>query len=211
MKLKTKNIKGKEYVEVSERIRAFRMLYPSWSLETVIISITDEKVVMQAIVKDESGRIIATGTAYEISGNSQVNKTSYIENCETSAWGRALGNLGIGLESSIATADEVEQALYRQNLNLNLNQKGPTPENTPKAKNEESNNEEEKEVFQISEKEIEEVDEILIKAFQIGDIQELRNFYSDNLKNWKSKFNEESIKIIVYEISKLAEMIEQNT
>jgi hypothetical protein len=46
---------------------------------------------------------------------SLVNKTSYIENCETSAWGRALGNLGIGIDASIASAEEVITAIAQQN------------------------------------------------------------------------------------------------
>lgn len=115
MKLKTVNIKGKEYVEVNERIRAFRTKFPGWSLETKIIELDDTKVVMQAIVRDESSRTIATGTAFEKQDSSFINKTSYIENCETSAWGRALGNLGIGVDTSIATAEEVNNAISNQN------------------------------------------------------------------------------------------------
>lgn len=115
MKLKTVNIKGKEYVEVNERIRAFRTKFAGWSLETKILDIDDSKVVMQAIVRDENSRIIATGTAFEKQDSSFINKTSFIENCETSAWGRALGNLGIGVDTSIATAEEVQNAISNQN------------------------------------------------------------------------------------------------
>ena len=52
--------------------------------------------------------------AYEKEGSTFINKTSYIENCETSAWGRALGNLGIGIDTSIASAEEVQNAVLNQ-------------------------------------------------------------------------------------------------
>ena len=57
---------------------------------------------------------MATGIAYEVMGSSYINKTSFIENCETSAWGRALGNLGIGIDTSIASAFEVNNAIIQQ-------------------------------------------------------------------------------------------------
>jgi hypothetical protein len=56
---------------------------------------------MKASIFDKNDRLIATGTAYEKESSSFINKTSFIENCETSAWGRALGNLGIGIDNSI--------------------------------------------------------------------------------------------------------------
>jgi hypothetical protein len=52
--------------------------------------------------------------AQEDKAASMINKTSYVENCETSAVGRALGFLGIGIETSIATADEVSMAVNKQ-------------------------------------------------------------------------------------------------
>jgi ssDNA-binding Zn-finger/Zn-ribbon topoisomerase 1 len=52
-----------------------------------------------------------------------INKTSFVENCETSAWGRALGNLGIGIDDSIASAEEVDMAIKKQEVEQNLNLK----------------------------------------------------------------------------------------
>ena len=69
---------------------------------------------MKATVKDENDVTKATGYAYEKESSSFINKTSFIENCETSAWGRALGNLGIGIDASIASADEVQNAQLNQ-------------------------------------------------------------------------------------------------
>ena len=78
---------------------------------------------MKATVKDETGRVIATGHAYEKEGSSFINKTSALENCETSAWGRALGNLGIGIDESMASAQEAANAMIQQK-----NYKQQTPE-----------------------------------------------------------------------------------
>lgn len=112
--LATVKIKGKDYVMVNERIKAFRNNFKGFSLETEIIDITNESCTMRAVVRDETGRIIATGTACEEKQSSYINKTSYIENCETSAWGRALGNLGIGVDTSIYSAEELSFALTNQ-------------------------------------------------------------------------------------------------
>ncbi|NLF40552.1 hypothetical protein GX586_13995 [bacterium] len=112
--MKTINIRGKEYVEVAERIKAFRQLHPIWSIESTILSNTDGIVLMQAIVKDETGRVLATGHAFEKQDSTFINQTSYIENCETSAVGRALGMLGIGIDSAIASAEEVATAQANQ-------------------------------------------------------------------------------------------------
>ncbi len=113
-KLKTINIKGKEYVEVNERLKYFRANYPNFSLVTEVLQCTEEHCVMKATVLNEHGIAIATGHAHETKGSSFINKTSYIEVCETSAWGRALGNFGIGIDSSVASADEVNNAIKMQ-------------------------------------------------------------------------------------------------
>lgn len=112
--LKTTDIKGKEYAAVAERIRAFRKLCPDGQIVTEFIRLDDGLAVCRAAVSiyDEEGRqkVIGTGTAYEKEGSSNINRTSYIENCETSAVGRALGMAGFGLLGDVATADEVNRA-----------------------------------------------------------------------------------------------------
>lgn len=115
-KFKTTNIKGKEYVEVNQRVIAFRQLseYTNFSLETEILSLDSESCVIRAIIKNAEGQTVATGMAQEDKSSSRINQTSYVENCETSAVGRALGFLGIGIETSIATADEVDMAIKKQ-------------------------------------------------------------------------------------------------
>ena len=112
--LSTTDVKGKAYIEVNQRIKAFRMCYPNGSIRTEIISIGDGIVTMQATVCNEDGAIIGTGLAQEKETSSYINKTSYIENCETSAVGRALGMCGFGIDTSIASAEEVQNAINNQ-------------------------------------------------------------------------------------------------
>jgi hypothetical protein len=112
--IKTTDIKGKAYAEVNERIKAFRMLFPNGTISTDIVSLEDGVCVMKAIAMNEAGCILATGYAYEKEGSTFINKTSYIENAETSAVGRCLGMLGIGIDTSIASYEEVTNAMEQQ-------------------------------------------------------------------------------------------------
>lgn len=106
----TVNIKGKEYAPVSERVAAFRGVCPDYAITTEVVSYTDGEWVLKATISDDDGRILATGYASEKVGAGNINRTSALENAETSAVGRALGFLGIGIAASIASADEVTNA-----------------------------------------------------------------------------------------------------
>jgi hypothetical protein len=112
--IQTTDIKGKEYAEVNQRIKAFRKLHPDGSIQTTIKSLESGICVMQAVVFDSEGKILGTGHAYEKEGSTFINKTSYIENCETSAVGRALGMCGIGIDTSVASYEEVSNAIAQQ-------------------------------------------------------------------------------------------------
>lgn len=113
--MKTIDIKGKNYVMVNTRIKEFREneKYEGWAIETEIKEFA-EIVLMKATIKNPEGKVIATGHAYEKENSTFINKTSYVENCETSAVGRALGNLGIGIEESVASAEEVKNAIAQK-------------------------------------------------------------------------------------------------
>ena len=114
IEIKGKNGTVKEYVPVNERVIAFRKEHPEWTLETDIEEMKDGFVMIRASVRDESGRLISTALAYENEGATFINRTSYIENCETSAIGRALGFLGYGVDTSIASFEEVANAISQQ-------------------------------------------------------------------------------------------------
>lgn len=109
-------IKGKDYVMVNERLKAFREDHPNYPLITEIVSLTEESCVMKASILNENGQVLATGHAQEDRSSSMINNTSFVENCETSAWGRALGNFGYGIDTSIASANEVAMAIAKQEM-----------------------------------------------------------------------------------------------
>lgn len=121
-KLQTIDIKGKKYSTVDARVEFFREKFPAWSLETdyPVLDLDKGVCVCRAVVKDENGKIMADGFAHEWQSKpgSMVNKTSYIENAQTSAVGRALGFIGIGINGmGIATAEEVQTAIAHQEAN----------------------------------------------------------------------------------------------
>lgn len=107
------NIRGKEYQTVALRVAKFRDACPSYALTTSIVSRDPDCVVMQAQIADETGIVKATGHAEEYRAASQINKTSALENCETSAIGRALAAFGFG-GTEFATANEVLNAIHQQ-------------------------------------------------------------------------------------------------
>ena len=112
--IETTKIEGKDYAMVHERIKALRSELPSATIETDIVHIDGSQIIIKATVKDEYDRVLGTGHAEERQGNGNINQTSYVENCETSAVGRALGMCGIGIDKSFASADEVANAIYQQ-------------------------------------------------------------------------------------------------
>ena len=121
--LKTIEFKGKGYAQVNERVKAFRMICPNGAITTEIVSLEDGVVTMKSTIMDEDGTILATGYAQEKESASYINKTSFIENCETSAVGRALGFAGIGIDGSMCSADELANALNNQGKAEYINKK----------------------------------------------------------------------------------------
>jgi len=108
-------IHGKEYITVDERVQEFHVKYSNGCITTQLVEHGEKYIVKAIVVPDVAvpDRIF-TGYAYEVEGSSQINRTSALENCETSAVGRALGFLGIGIVGSIASADEVKNAIHQQ-------------------------------------------------------------------------------------------------
>ena len=113
------NIRGKEYMTVALRVQQFREKHPDWSIVTAIVHRDADEVVMLASIVNEQGRIIATGHAEEKRKASQINSTSALENCETSAIGRCLASAGFG-GSEFASANEVQNAIAQQKPRGNI-------------------------------------------------------------------------------------------
>lgn len=105
---KTGQTLSKEYNTVDQRISGFRELFPDGAIVTEIVSHDNGVVLMKATAYDDNGKILATGHALEKESASYINQTSYIENCETSAIGRCLGIIGIGLTDAVASAEEIK-------------------------------------------------------------------------------------------------------
>ena len=108
------NIRGKEYKTVAKRVDEFRNAHKTdLAIITSLVDRDENTVVMKAEIIDKDGRTIATGYAEEHRTASQINRTSALENCETSAIGRALANFGLG-GGEYASADEVANAINQQ-------------------------------------------------------------------------------------------------
>ena len=108
------DIRGKKYETVASRLHRFRFAHPMMSLVSDIISLDESSIVIRAAIMDDEGRVVATGHAEENRGQGMINKTSALENGETSAWGRCLSNFGFDASGNIASADEVENAIAQQ-------------------------------------------------------------------------------------------------
>jgi hypothetical protein len=107
------DIHGKSYQTVALRVRNFREKHPNYRLITEIQHRDEECVVMLARIADENGNVLATGHSEEYRSDGQINRTSALENSETSAIGRALAALGMG-GTEFASADEVARAVSGQ-------------------------------------------------------------------------------------------------
>lgn len=129
LKAKAIQFKGKEYVQVKDRIAYFNEVYPKGSIETVLLSVPDaQTVVFKAIVKPEYGEFsrVFVGHSQAKWGEGFVNTTAALENAETSAVGRALAMMGIGVIDSVASIDEVRKATsYNSTGNLKCSCNAP--------------------------------------------------------------------------------------
>ena len=116
---------GKKYTEVFVRIEAFRKAFGTdLGIETNIMDDNGQRVIVQAVIKNKDGMIIGSGFAEEIRGSSNVNKTSAIENGETSAIGRALSSLGLH-GGSYASSFEIDVAQHNDQVITQREQEQP--------------------------------------------------------------------------------------
>lgn len=110
---KAVSIKGKSYVLVSDRVLYFNENYKDGAINTSATRQEDGKtwVVKATVIPDtKNGLRFFTGYSQAVIGEGMVNKTAALENAETSAVGRALAFMGIGVIESIASVDEIHKA-----------------------------------------------------------------------------------------------------
>jgi hypothetical protein len=114
--MKSVNIKGKEYITVNERLIFFRSQpqYKGWRISEDVVSLDEKEGLFKVTIINLEGFEMAVAHAQEYRDSSYINKTSFVENGFTSALGRALGYLGIGIDTAIASADEVQTAVNNQ-------------------------------------------------------------------------------------------------
>lgn len=113
LKDKAINLKGKQYVLVADRVLYFNEAYPDGSIVTELVTPPEsQRIVVKATVIPDSEKPhrLFTGYSQAVVGEGLVNKTAALENAETSAVGRALAMMGIGVIESIASADEMAKA-----------------------------------------------------------------------------------------------------
>lgn len=111
---KAVNIQGKKYVLVADRIIYFNEHYPNGDIKTELVTHpTSERIVVKATVTPDVNRSerFFTGYSQAIIGQGPINRTAALENAETSAVGRALAMMGVGVIESVASADEVQKAI----------------------------------------------------------------------------------------------------
>lgn len=110
------NIHGREYKTVALRVQEFRAdhtIEDGWAILTRVVGLDEKTVVVEAKIVTPSGIVVGLDYAEETRGSSTINRTSALENCCTSAIGRALSACGFG-GSEYASADELVRALEQQ-------------------------------------------------------------------------------------------------
>ena len=139
--LRKTNIKGNDYVEVSERVKAYWKLYPKGRIETEMSFFDNDKgfCVFKATVYDNNKEPKGYGHAHEYQADksSMVNRTSYVENCETSAIGRAMAAAGILIEYGMASKEEIDAAKKKakQMDEMEAKKSKPAPKDKPEVHN----------------------------------------------------------------------------
>ena len=105
-----------EYVMVKTRLQYLRKHYENADIKTEILHFDGESIMCKVILFID-GKSVSEGIAHEEKSKNNINATSFVEVCQTSALGRCLGIYGIGITTSVATYDEVKNAIAQQEAN----------------------------------------------------------------------------------------------
>tara|TARA_R100000426_G_scaffold86199_2_gene67195 strand:- start:75 stop:818 length:744 start_codon:yes stop_codon:yes gene_type:complete len=194
-------LKGKQYLQVVHRVNLFRQNYGlAYSIDTEILVDDGTRVLMVAYIKDNDGRVVGKGHAEEIRNAGPVNRTSAIENCETSAIGRALANIGLA-GNEYASAFEMgnienkEEAVASQEKAKVSQEKLEDSKKKVKAIQSEVDKQPEKKEEPHPEdvKLVETTAEILVKSLEGSSLDSLRKTWASNkvvLESWKDQYQE---------------------
>ena len=97
------------YETVAQRLERFWTAFPHGQIVTNMMHYDASTVIFRCEAFDNDGRLISTGWAEEVLGSSPVNKTSFLENCETSSVGRCVSNSGLGHTGERASMEEMSK------------------------------------------------------------------------------------------------------
>ena len=192
---------GKKYTQVVHRMEAFRsVLGLGIGFDTQIVVDDGKRVVIKAIALDKDGRILGSGFAEEIRGEGHVNKTSALENAETSAIGRCLASLGIS-GGEYASANELDAVDRKSNA---LIQKKPLQTPNQRLNQLQDKKKEDAQVLEIRQARFQDLSNQIDNITQLAD---LTQFYKDR----KETLNNDSIlcKMVIDKCSKRKEEIQK--
>ena len=125
------NLRGSDYLEVKYRLVWFREEHPTWSIETEFVTVTDRAACARAVIRDESGRVIATSHKME----SSASFPDFMEKAETGAIGRALALIGYGTQFCADDLDEGERIVDSPVSNSNVGLRRNVPPGTNRTEN----------------------------------------------------------------------------
>ena len=192
---------GKKYTQVVHRMEAFRsVLGLGIGFDTQIVVDDGKRVVIKAIASDKDGRILGSGFAEEIRGEGHVNKTSALENAETSAIGRCLASLGIS-GGEYASANELDAVDRKSNA---LIQKKPIQTPNQRLNQLQDKKKEDAQVLEIRQARFQDLSNQIEKITQLAD---LTQFYKDR----KETLNNDSIlcKMVIDKCAKRKQEIQK--
>ena len=191
-----------KYLKVVERVNLFRYHYGmSYSIESEVVVDDGKRVLMVASIKDNDGRVVGQGYAEEIRNLGPVNKTSAIENCETSAIGRALANIGLA-GNEYASAFEMENIPKKEEAKASQEKAKVSQEQLEASKKKVDaikKQVKEQPVDKVAEPHpedllmIETTAEILLKSLEGSNLDGLRKNWASNkqvLESWKDQHPE---------------------
>ena len=192
---------GKKYTQVVHRMEAFRsVLGLGIGFDTQIVVDDGKRVVIKAIASDKDGRILGSGFAEEIRGEGHVNKTSALENAETSAIGRCLASLGIS-GGEYASANELDAVDRKSNA---LIQKKPIQTPNQRLNQLQDKKKDDAQILEIRQARFQDLSNQIDKITQLED---LTQFYKDR----KETLNNDSVlcKMVIDKCSKRKEEIQK--
>lgn len=186
------DFRGKNYTMVSNRIVVFRKYYPHLSINTILIEAgksTGDVIVFRAVICDEDGGIKASGHAVEIIGAGSINKSSALENCETSAIGRALACFGLH-GGEFASANEINSIdrkdMAVDSVRVSNQQRPPASGHSQRIEPKPPRAPEKKSAFIMTEEDVEDfLSEVKGFADHISDIEKFDSFGSENIQKFK--------------------------